>query len=457
MSNQDPTTVPYAEKVLVHPRLGPLTAIGRHPRLPGMPLGWTGWEAAVAKTSMFDAWSADPSGCGASLGDDARARGAALGEAVERYCGNVPPIGGRLVSFDDLVAAGQDALEPTSFALYSTLQHAQPGFPFTAFTSDLPVRWVQGTDLHTGRPVLVPTALVHLDRRAPDEAALTSVSYAGIATGTSRERAEQAALEELFERDATTIWWASGAPTAELVGAQGDVLRSRLMDPEQVTRRVRFLAVPSAFDVPVIAVLVEDARRGVIAFGSACRSTPEQAAEKALVEAFGLWSMTVQLDDPASALWQARAMLPAHTFVPYRADRRYRPGFGPELRHLVDLPALAQLYLDPLMQGAPLDRLRPDTQLAWESQPVVRAPRTDHLAMLGRAGLRAVSVDLTTADVAAAGLHVVRVVVPGLLGNAPAAFPYRGGTRLTSVPVARGWVPGPLSEEQLVTDPLPLA
>lgn len=433
---------------LVDARLGPVTAVGRHPVLPGMPRGWTGWEAAVGRTREFGAWTADPSGCGASLGDDRRARGAALGEAVERYCGNVPPRGGALVPY---AALGCDALDPHELALFSAAQHAQPGFPFVPFTRDLPVRWVAGTDLALGTPVLVPTCLSHLDCRADDDPPVAPVGYAGIATAPTRERAEQAALEELLERDATTLWWASGAPCRELVGPAGDRLRARLADQEG--RRVRFLLVPSAFGVPVVGVLVEDHRRGVVAFGSACRTSVVAAAEKALVEAYGLWSMTVQLDDPGSALWQARASMPAHTFVAHRPDRSYRDAFREDWRDLVDLPALAQLYLDPRMQGSPLDRLRPQGTARWDDVP----DGGQLVERVTASGLRALSVELTTADVAAAGLRVVRVVVPGLLGNAPAAYPYRGGTRLLTVPVEQGWVPGPLTEEDLVTDPLPLA
>jgi len=59
--------------------------------------------------------------------------------------------------------------------------------------------------------------------------------------------------------------------------------------------------------------------------------------------------------------------------------------------------------------------------------------------------------------VGAAGLRVVRVIVPRLYGNAAPAFPYLGGRRLYEVPVEQGWVPGPVSETTLVRHPLPLA
>ncbi|HBL29018.1 MAG TPA: bacteriocin biosynthesis protein SagD, partial [Acidobacteria bacterium] len=70
-------------------------------------------------------------------------------------------------------------------------------------------------------------------------------------------------------------------------------------------------------------------------------------------------------------------------------------------------------------------------------------------------GFRAISVDVTTPDVQAAGLCVVRVIVPGLYPNAPAAFPFLGGRRLYEEPAALGWLPAPLTEADLVRVPLP--
>jgi ribosomal protein S12 methylthiotransferase accessory factor len=83
--------------------------------------------------------------------------------------------------------------------------------------------------------------------------------------------------------------------------------------------------------------------------------------------------------------------------------------------------------------------------------------RDTYLERLQAAGLRAVSVDLTSPDVASAGLRVVRVLVPGLYSNAPAAFPLLGGRRLYDVPLTEGWVDAPLTEAGLVRVPIPLA
>ncbi|WP_322752535.1 hypothetical protein [Frankia sp. Cas3] len=81
--------------------------------------------------------------------------------------------------------------------------------------------------------------------------------------------------------------------------------------------------------------------------------------------------------------------------------------------------------------------------------------RQHYLDILAKRNLRAVSVDVTTSDVRAAGLAVVRVIVPGLYCNPPAAFPYLGGDRLYTVPTELGWVTENLTEDTLYPYPIP--
>ncbi|MET7400302.1 YcaO-like family protein [Dactylosporangium sp. NPDC005572] len=440
-----------AERRLADPRLGLLTAVTRQPAQPGTPPGWAGYGAHVADTAAYAPWTTDRYGFGAALDDPGRARRAAVGEAVERYCGNIVPAGLPVASFAELAAAGHRAVDPAELALYAPAQYAEPGFPFVPFTRDLTVPWVLGTCLHTGADTYVPARLAYLNLPGPGPAT-NALCYAGIATGPDRERAERFALEELFERDATALWWTADAPAPHIT--------DDLPTPDGCTLRLRH--VPSSFDVPVVAAFLEDGDAGVVAFGSACRADPRDAAVKALVEAVGMYTLTLKLTDPTSDVWGAVAdgTIPRHVYRPYRADRRYRDAFRPDLRDLLDLPAVAQLYLDPRMQGEPLDRLRtPDPGTTLAHLPAVddATARQVYLDRLAAAGLSAVSVDLTTPDVTAAGLRVVRVVVPGLYGNAPPAFPLHGGHRLHTEPVARGWRTGPLTPADLTRPPIPLA
>jgi ribosomal protein S12 methylthiotransferase accessory factor len=450
--------VSTAEDLLVDSRFGLVTELVPQRGKPGLPPAWVGCSARVADTASAGIAPTDRYGFGAALADPAKARGAALGEAVERYCGNLVPAGLPVRSYRQWREAGVDAVDPGTLALYSARQYRTPGFPFVPFTEDLEVAWVPGADLGTGAEVMVPASVAYLNYFRGEHAhepPTNALSYAGIAAGRTAEEARRGALEELFERDASALWWSSGAAASFLT--DGERVTDSFADPGAGRREIRLYRVPAQFAAPVLAAFVGDADRGMIAFGTACRADPVEAATKAVVEAFAVLELTTELVEPDSELWHAVASgsLGTHVFKPWRADRAYRREFRDDYRDLVDLPAVAQLYLDPEMRGEPLDRLRSSSPSTRFGEIPVASE--DYVAELTTAGFRAIAVDLTTSDIRAAGLHVERVVVPGLYGNAPAAFPLLGGNRLYTEPVRRGWVDGPLTDDSLFPYPIPLA
>jgi len=330
-------------------------------------------------------------------------------------------------------------------------------------TPDLDLSWVSGRDLHTGEEVLVPAALAYLNlhRTRPAESAVLCQAYAGIAAGDSIEQAEESALAELLERDAVTIWWASGAEAAVIEVAGDPVLAPVLAEARAGGLEVSLLRIPCAFDVPVVGAFVDDPGRGVVGFGSACRPTPAVAAAKALTEALVTYTNARELAAPDSAFWRAvrSGRLAQDPYRSWRADHGYRATFRADWRDMAVLDVNVQLYLDPVMQGEPLRRLRaPRDSARLDALPSVCGnARTGYLDRLRAQDLSVVSVDLTTSDVAAAGLRVVRVVVAGLYHNAPAAFPLLGGRRLYYEPFTRGWIARPLTEHDIVRHPLPFA
>jgi ribosomal protein S12 methylthiotransferase accessory factor len=448
---------------LVDPRLGLITRVMREPPVAGVPRAFVDVTAEVAATGQFASWIADPVTGGAALGDPTRARAAAIGEAVERYCGNAVPDHLPVGSAESFRADGHRVLDLIALALYSNAQYAQRGFPFVPMTPELNLSWAPGRDLHTGEEVLVPAALAYLNlhRTRPAEPAILCQAYAGIAAGDSLEQAEGSALAEIIERDAVTIWWSSAAEAAVIEVAGEPVLAPVLADARAGGLEVSLLRVPCAFEVPVVGAFVNDPARRVVGFGSACRPTPVAAAEKALAEALVTYTNARALAEPDSAFWTGvRAGQLAQTpYRPWRADHGYRAMFRADWRDMTVLDVNLQLYLDPVMQGEPLRRLRaPRGRDRLSALPSVCGDaRTGYLDQLRAHNLSAVSVDLTTSDVAATGLRVVRVVVPGLYHNAPAAFPLLGGRRLYSEPLTRRWIEQPFTERDVVRHPLPFA
>ncbi|MFI6284410.1 YcaO-like family protein [Streptomyces sp. NPDC051018] len=419
------------------------------------------YSARLSAHPDFAPWVLDTVTGGAALGDHDQAREAAVGEAVERYCGNAVPRALPTASCRQLTRTGEVAVDPREFALYSPSQYAHRGFPFVAPTPDLEIAWVPGTDLADGERVLVPASLAYVNYFRGAHAHEPPLNYpllAGTAAGPSHERALSAALEEVFERDAVTLWWLSGAgATAFLPDPKGPVAAA-VAEAGTAGLQVTFQRIPSTFDITVVGAFIEDPARRLVAFGSACRSTAGAAAAKALTEAVGMHETGLELLDHDGDFWRGvRAGRICHRpYRPQRTDRAYRQDFRPDLRDVNDVRLHPQLYLDPGMQDSRLDRLRAPGAVRPPA-PAAGAGLAGGLRQLAAQGLRALAVDLTTPHVRAAGMHVVRVLVPGLSCNAPAAFPFLGGRRLYEEPPARGWVPGPLREEDLVRDPLPFA
>ncbi|MFV0525285.1 MAG: YcaO-like family protein [Acidimicrobiales bacterium] len=417
------------------------------------------FTAHVADTSRFATWRADPCGHGSALDNPDAARAAAVGEALERYCGNIEPTSLTRASFRELRESGHNALDPAQAAPYSASQYETPGFPFAPITAESTIAWIPGRDLVADTQVLVPACLVLLNYLPPPGEPTVAQMYAGMAAGTRRGQAYVSALLELIERDAMTIWWMSGAPGTEIdVNSDGRLAAWATELDEQGTV-CRLLWLRTTFGVPVVGAFLHDTRRGLIAWGAASRGEPVAAAAKALVEAIDGLLFGVELLDPDARLYtmDGSAAAYAHPYRPFRADRSYVRSFRDDLRDVSDLASHTQLYLDPEAQQRITHRFeKPVEIVSLADMPEIGPDVFLHcVTALEREGVRAIAVDSTSADVAAAGWHVTRVLAPGLVGYAPAALPLLGGRRLYEVPHLLGWASEPLTEADLVRDPLP--
>ncbi|HEX2316797.1 MAG TPA: YcaO-like family protein [Thermomonospora sp.] len=459
-------------EALVDPRTGVITDIVHADPEPWWPRGLDVCATHVADIASLLPWPADRVSTGTAFGDPGQARMSAIGEAVERYCGNFVPAGLRRATHAELVAAGERAVDPADLALYSEAQYAEPGCPFTPFTDDLPVLWTRGVTLPSEEPVWVPASLVYVNYHQPPrlaEPVTNFVMLAGIAAGTGHRMARTAALEEIIERDATVIWWANRLPArpvhvdhprlaavlrpapelgpgwARAVGASGPC-------------RYRVVALPTVFDVAVLGVLLEDPEHELAVFGVAARPDPAVAVRKALAEAVTLRRYAMGLLDPDGDIWTAarEGTIPIEFFHPHRADRRYADSYRTDFRDVSDLACHSQIWLDPRMRPhlEPINGDHPPIGL--DDLPTLTGDPYDlYLDRLSAVGLTAHAVDVTTPDVAATGFRAARVVVPGAYSNAPAAFPFLGGSRLRTDPVRLGLRQAPISEDEINLVPLP--
>ena len=128
------------------------------------------------------------------------------------------------------------------------------------------------------------------------------------------------------------------------------------------------------------------------------------------------------------------------------------------MRDCDDLMVQQQVHLDPraVKRVAPLlDRA--------VTRTFADAPRLDsrtpeaYRRALEDAGHEVIVVDITSPDIASTGMAVVRAIVPGTVGNAPAAFPFLGRGRVQDLGVELGWRTSRLAESDLNHFPIPHA
>jgi len=382
------------------------------------------WLAELADTRAWSAVSVgNPTTAGSAWLDADRAHDAALGEATERYCGTLLPSGLSTSTGRALRDCGRRVISGDALALHAPWQHEQGGFPFVRLDDDTEAVWVEAEDATDGSRAMVPASVVYL---APlsEYYAIPPTNYpvgAGIAAGRSREDAIDGALRELVERHVLATAWALGVPFVAVRVPAAVTAAARLARVDVVEAWL----IPNALDVPVVLVMAVDSERDLIGFGCAMRDTVDAALWKAFSEALLAVESAHALDDPSHGIHELTAAGQT-PLKPHRRDRQYAADYDADWRDVTDFSCHVQLSLDPAVRRALLERLAlVDARAAVPS--AAPAPLTE---VLPRHGYQVLLVDVTTSDVATAGLHVVRVVVPGLRATAPAAFPFLGGNDL---------------------------
>lgn len=443
---------------LIDRRTGVVTETELYRNPPEWPDAFTMVAAHVADTNADGTWPSDRMSTGMGFGGAPAVEGAAVGEAVERYCGNFVPAELPRASYRSLRDRGLDAVDPTTILLYSGAQYASPGFDFVPLDADLPVRWAQGHDMVGGGARLVPASLVFPNFHATryvGEPRVHGPVFAGLAAGRTRREAEVSAMAEIIERDAIEVWWRAGGPA---LAADPALLDG--MDQATRARRDLFdltvLSIPHRWRVPVIAVVLHDPELEILTVGTAARPTAAAAARKAAAEAISLRAYAKGLLTPDGGAWRAveLGLFGGDRLAPFRDDRRYTASFAPDLHDMQDLCCNAQYYLDPAAQKSVEWLRQPAPDHGTWLRPVTGDIHAAYVDRLSETGHTPVSVDLTTPDVARAGLHVVRVVAPGTYSNTVAAHPFRAGDRWTREPVHLGISDGPLAATQPIP-PLP--
>jgi ribosomal protein S12 methylthiotransferase accessory factor len=359
--------------------------------------------------------------------DPARARAAAIGEALERYSATFVPLETlRLTTARELGAA---AVYPQRFALFHPLQHASPGFPFQPFADDTPLHFVEGASLADGNRVYLPAQLVYLCPPAPTEPVICYATSSGLACAPTFEEAVLAALLELVERDAVMLAW-NNRLSLPLLDWSGD---HRLLALEQRFFRptgLRYAVIDGScfLDVPVAVAIVHgpSGSQAALALGAGCAATVAEACLRALAESFGVYRWLRMRADGGET-----GPLPKPEAI---------QTFDDHMRYYArDEQARLAAFLDASLERTPVSEVRP---LASSSP---RGQIDTLVAKLAARDVHAYAVDVTAPDVASLGVRVARVVAPELIPlDVLHTARFLGGQRLYTAAHEVGLLPAPL-------------
>jgi ribosomal protein S12 methylthiotransferase accessory factor len=349
----------------------------------------------------------------------------AVGEAVERYCG-------AMFDYRDLIYASyaeldRPATDPAAFALYAPEQFGGDDFPWKPFTADAPIAWTPGRSLLTDDEILVPAAMVYVPYHylgsRPDTPIVQPIST-GLACGCSFADAALSGLTEAIERDAFTLTWQArmSRPHIETDGLPARV-RDLLRRYADVGLRVELMDITTDIVVPtVLTIALGDASTSpAVTVAAASDPSPERALVKSLEE----------LAHTRKFAKQVMEFLPE---IPSEPDH---PSVREQTHHLrFYCPQYAKTFAE--FAWASPER-RSFGAMADCSQGSTERELSAVTRELAQRGLEPIACDLTTPDIGALGLSVVRVVVPGLnplfMGFGNRAL---GGARLHSVPAKLG-------------------
>jgi ribosomal protein S12 methylthiotransferase accessory factor len=368
------------------------------------------------------------------------ARAAALGESLERYSASYLPA--EKVVLATAAELGPDAVDPVCFALFHPRQYAAEAFPFVPFSREARVRWTRGFSLADGRPVWLPAQLVYLPLPAAngDEALIGYATSSGVACAPTPEEAILSGLFELVERDAFMLAWTNRLSLPLLDWSADDGLRG-LDERYFAPSGLRYAAVDLSafFGVPAALGVVHGTpgELGALGVGAGCGATIAVAWRKALAEAFDVRAHVrdALYEDPSLLGRPAEEIgtFDDHIFFYGDEGRAAAAGF-------LDASSARRstLEIEPVPGGNVLELI----------QAVV--------ARLAERGVTAYAADVTSPDVAEAGLSVMRVVCPQLCAlDVVDRARFLGGRRLYEAAFEAGLVPRPLGLADLNPDPHP--
>jgi ribosomal protein S12 methylthiotransferase accessory factor len=381
--------------------------------------------ARVADPSVFGGERGPFTVAAAGL-DRAAATARASGRALARYCAALYQRDGLPLATP--AEATFRTVKPADFTLYSREQHSEPGFPFVPFEPDTPVRWASVIELTSGQQMFLPAAFVWFPfryLRSGGDLPIAPVTASGLACGEGVADAVLRGLGEVVARDGLALFWQSRtAPPQVRVDSVGERLAGLVARFERSGDRLAILDIGSNHRLPCFAVVLtsDKTERPAYVFAAAAGIDPEAAIAEALLD-------LAEMQRTAQELRR----------------RRPPPSSANDWEDVVDWRDHVNFAADPFNRELIAFMLSSEDRrslLDYDAAPS-GSPESDLencVTQVKASGHEVYAANLTSEDVAALGLAVCRVVVPGYQPLFPGhRLRALGGTRLYEVPQKLGY------------------
>jgi ribosomal protein S12 methylthiotransferase accessory factor len=359
-----------------------------------------------------------------------QAKASAVCEAIERYSGVFQGDEARIrARLRDLGDAG---VHPNSCMLFSERQFANreywniegTGCDWVPepFDEDREIEWSPAWSLTYSERRWLSTAYCYYGYSRKYHAWFASADSNGCAAGCTKEEAILHGFLELVERDSVALWWYNRLrkPGVDLASFKDPYFQELQAWYKTRQRDLWVLDLTSDLAIPTFAAISRRHDREVedIIFGFGSHLDPHLAILRALTE--------------------VNQSLPASPLDIWNEEDLYLNSDNRTLAWLKTATLENQPYLAPAKALAA--KTQADYSPCWSEDlhiDVMTCVKTAEAK-----GLETLVVDQTRPDT---GLHVVKVVVPGLRH----CWPRFAAGRLYHVPVQMGWLAKPLTENLL--------
>jgi len=374
----------------------------------------------------------------ADFHDGRRAEALALMEAIERLATLEYSDPRRVVGASYKAVAGS-ALEPTTFPLYAAEQYARRGFGLRKFDPGQSIEWIWGVRIADSEPVLVPMDFVFGRRPGPR---LYRANSNGAACHSSLHHAVLGGIYETIERDSLMLVWMNrlSLPVLESSSTAANSAGVR-RDFEALSLDLTCVDITTDLDIPVsLGVLTDNLNPDFL------------------------------LVNPVASLSRQKLYQKLHRELtqfcrPYLSDRRFYTGrvsasSNPEAvkslaDHLMFYQNREKIRHARFLTSGPKKKNAIHPAAAGELGGV-QEELNIVVGRLAQRGYQVIVVDCTVPMIRDLGLHVVKVLIPGLqplhAGHRYAAL---GGDRLYQVPRLMGLARRDRSPEELNPWPHP--